>query len=110
MPAGQGQQGATQRLGHHQLLACSQPDGGDPAQQVVVLTGAITRAVAGTEVAGQDPGVGAELPLWVGAMVGVQFDRGADPVGDEGVVAPVGEQLGLGALEAGAAHDQPVTR
>jgi hypothetical protein len=26
----------------------------------------------------------------------------------KGVVAPVGEQLGLGADQAGAAHDQPV--
>ena len=42
-------------------------------------------------------------------MILVQLDRRADPVGDEGVVAPVGEQLGLGADQAGAAHDQPVT-
>jgi hypothetical protein len=33
---------------------------------------------------------------------------GADPVGDKGVVAPVGEQLGLFTHQAGAAHDQPV--
>jgi hypothetical protein len=45
----------------------------------------------------------------VAAVILVQLDRRADPIGDEGVVAPVGEQLGLGADQAGAAHDQPVT-
>jgi hypothetical protein len=34
-----------------------------------------------------------------------QLDRRAYPIGDEGVVAPAGEQLGLGADQAGAAHD-----
>jgi hypothetical protein len=43
-------------------------------------------------------------------MILVQPDRGADPVGDEAVVAPVGEQLGLFTHQAGAAHDQPVAR
>jgi hypothetical protein len=60
------------------------------------------QADAGFEVAD------AQLDDGVAAMVGVQPDRGADPVGDEGVVAPGGEQLGLGADQAGAAHDQPV--
>jgi hypothetical protein len=41
-------------------------------------------------------------------MILVQPDRRADSVGDKGVVAPAGEQLGLGADQAGAAHDQPV--
>ena len=50
-----------------------------------------------------------ELDHRVAAMILVQPDGGADPVGDKGVVAPVGEQLGLGAGQAGAAHDQPVT-
>jgi hypothetical protein len=45
----------------------------------------------------------------VAAVIGVQPHGGADPVGDKRVVAPVGEQLGLGADQAGAAHDQPVT-
>ncbi len=34
-PTGQGQQGPGQRLGRHQFPAGAQPDGGDPAQQVV---------------------------------------------------------------------------
>jgi hypothetical protein len=46
---------------------------------------------AGFEVADR------ELDRGVAAVVLVQFDGRADPVGDEGVVAPVGEQLGLGA-------------
>ena len=43
----------------------------------------------------------------VAAVVGVGF-FGVEvvSVGDERVVAPVGPQLGLGADEAGAAHDQ----
>jgi len=62
----------------------------------------VAQADAGFEVADT------QLDDGVAAMVGVQLDRGADPVGDEGVVAPVGEQLGLFADQAGAAHDQPV--
>jgi hypothetical protein len=49
------------------------------------------------------------LDRGVAAVVLVQFDGGADPVGDNGVVAPVGEQLGLFTHQAGAAHDQPIT-
>ena len=51
----------------------------------------------------------AQLDGGVAAMILVQPGRRADSVGDEGVVAPVGEQLGLGADQAGAAHDQPLT-
>jgi hypothetical protein len=50
----------------------------------------------------------AQLDDCVAAVILVQLHGGADPVGDQGVVAPVGEQLGLGADQAGAAHDQPV--
>jgi hypothetical protein len=50
----------------------------------------------------------AQLDDWVAAVILVQPHRGADRVGDKGVVAPVGEQLGLGADQAGAAHDEPV--
>jgi hypothetical protein len=57
---------------------------------------------AGLEVAD------AQLDRGVAAMILVQPDRRADSVGDKGVVAPAGEQLGLGADQAGAAHDQPV--
>lgn len=39
-------------------------------------------------------------------MVGVEMDGAADPVGEEGVMAPVGPQLGLGAEEPGAANDE----
>ena len=49
---------------------------------------------AGFEVADR------ELDRGVAAVVLVQFDGRADPVGDEGVGAPVGEQLGLGADQA----------
>jgi hypothetical protein len=48
-----------------------------------------------------------QLDGGVAAVVGVQFDGGAGPVGDERVVAPVGPQGRLGADQAGAAHDQP---
>ena len=50
----------------------------------------------------------AQLHRGVAAVILVQPHRGARPVGDNGVVAPVGEQLGLGADQAGTAHDQPV--
>jgi hypothetical protein len=64
-PAGYGEQGAAQGLGHHQLTADAQPDGGDPAQQVVgqggdqqpggvgaeLARGAVAQADAGFEVA-----------------------------------------------------------
>jgi hypothetical protein len=49
-----------------------------------------------------------ELDRGVAAVVGVQPDRGADSVGHKCVVAPGGEELGLGADQVGAAHDQPV--
>jgi len=52
------------------------------------------QAHAGFEVADR------EFHHGVAAMIGVQPDRGADPVGDERVVAPVGKQLGLGADQA----------
>jgi hypothetical protein len=61
----------------------------------------VPQADAGLEVAD------AQLDDGVAAVILVEFDGGADPVGDQGVVAPVGEQLGLGADQAGA-HDQPV--
>ena len=51
----------------------------------------------------------AQLDHGVAAMILVQPHDGADPVGHKRVGAPVGEQLGLGADQAGAAHDQPVT-
>ena len=63
--AGQGQQGAADGLGRHQLVAGAQRDGGDPAQQVVrqggrqqpggvggeLARGAVPQAHAGVEVA-----------------------------------------------------------
>jgi hypothetical protein len=44
----------------------------------------------------------------VAAVVGIQPGGGAGPVGDEGVVAPGGKELGLVALVADATDDQPV--
>jgi hypothetical protein len=116
-PAEQGEQGATQGLGHHQLLTGAQPDCGDPAQQVVGQGGHHQPGGVGAEPARRavpqaHPGfeiTDAQLDDCVAAVVGVQPDRGADPVGHKRVVAPVGEQLGLGADQAGATHDQPVT-
>jgi hypothetical protein len=49
-----------------------------------------------------------ELADGVAAVVGVQPDGGAGTVGDEGVVAPRGEQLLLVAEVADATHDEPV--
>jgi hypothetical protein len=43
-------------------------------------------------------------------MVGVQLDHRLDAVGDEGVIAPGGKQLGLVALVADPTDDQPVAR
>ena len=48
-----------------------------------------------------------ELDLGVAAMVGLDERERLCAVGDEGVVAPVGEELGLGADQAGAADDEP---
>jgi hypothetical protein len=65
--------------------------------------GRVPQPDAGLEVAD------AQLDRGMAAVILVQPDRGADPVGHKRVVAPVREQLGLGADQAGAAHDQPVT-
>jgi len=46
--------------------------------------------------------------LGVAAVVGLQPDRGADTVGDEGVVVPGGKQLALVAEVAHPTHDEPV--
>jgi hypothetical protein len=62
----------------------------------------VAQADAGLEVAD------AQLHCGVAAVILVQPCRGADSVGDEGVVAPIGEPLGLFTNQAGAAHDQPV--
>ena len=48
-----------------------------------------------------------QLDHGVAAVVGVQLHGGAGPVGDEGVVAPVGPQGCLGADQPDAARDQP---
>src|SRR5512133_3225451 len=116
-PAGQVEQGPAQRLGYDQFLAGAQSDGGDPAQQVVgqggdqepggvggeLARGAVPQAHAALEVAD------AQLDRGVAAVILVQPHGGADSVGDEGVVAPVREQLRLFTHQTGAAHDQPVT-
>jgi hypothetical protein len=48
-----------------------------------------------------------EFDHGVAAVVGVQRHRGADPVGDEGVMAPVRPQRRLRADQAGAPDNQP---
>ena len=48
-----------------------------------------------------------QLDRGVVAVIGVGDERRDGAVGREAVVAPVGEQLGLGADQAGAADDQP---
>ena len=48
-----------------------------------------------------------QLDRRVVAMIDVGDERRDGAVGREAVVAPVGAQLGLGADQAGAAHDQP---
>lgn len=84
--------------GFRVVLGPTQPDGGDPAQQVVgqggdqqpggvggeLARGVMAQADAGLEVAD------AQLDDGVAAVILVEFDGGADPVGDQGVVAPVG--------------------
>lgn len=77
----------------------------DPAQQVVrdggkhspgaVGVGASRRAVSSPAPALKSRM--ASLTTAVGAVVGFGTGGAARAVGDEGVVAPVGEQLGLGA-------------
>jgi hypothetical protein len=49
-----------------------------------------------------------QLANGVAAVVGVQLNSRADAVGDKGVIAPGGKQLGLVALVTDATHDQPV--
>jgi hypothetical protein len=44
----------------------------------------------------------------IAAVIGIQLDGGSFSVGDQGVVAPVWPQGGLGADQAGASHHQPV--
>ena len=48
-----------------------------------------------------------KLDLGVAAMIGLDKRERLGAVGDEGVVTPVGKQLGLGANEACAANDEP---
>ena len=48
-----------------------------------------------------------QLDAGVVAVIGVGDERRDRAVGREAVVAPVGEQLGLRADQAGAADDQP---
>ena len=51
-----------------------------------------------------------ELDLGVAAVIPLDLRQRLCAVGDEGVVAPVGEQLGLGADKSRAADDQPAPR
>jgi hypothetical protein len=79
-------------------LARAQPDLGDPAQRVVRQGGDLRPGGVGGELPQgmmpqADPGlevVDAQLDHRVAAVILVQPDRGVWPVGDEGVVAPVG--------------------
>ena len=47
-----------------------------------------------------------ELDLGVSTMIGLNLRERLGLVGDEGVVAPVGKELGLGADQPCAADDQ----
>ena len=102
-PSGQGEEAPPEGLGGRHRLA--QADARCPAGQIV-----------GHDLDGQPGGVGGEaargeiveshavlevadgvLDLGVAAMAGLQFQGVARAVGDEGVIAVVGEQRQLGA-------------
>ena len=102
-PSGYGEEASSEGLGGHQLLA--QTEARRPASQVV-----------GHHLHRQPGSVGGEAPrremvqsdavlevsdgvldLGVAAMVGLQIQGVAVPVGDEGVVAAGGKQRQLGA-------------
>jgi hypothetical protein len=110
------QQGPPQRLGDDLLVLGAEAEGGGPAQQVVGQVGRQQPGGVGVEAPGGQVGqAGAglevadgQLAYSVAAVVGVQPSGGAGPVGDEGVVAPGGEQLLLVVQVADPADDQPV--
>ena len=87
------EQAAAQGLGDHQVGA-GEPDGGDPAQQVVGEGGDDQPGRVGQEAARgavAQPGAVLEvadgqLADGVAAVVGVQLDRAGLAVGDEGVL------------------------
>ncbi len=93
---------------------CGQADQGCPAGEVVRQGGHHGPCAVGVKAAG-----GEVTECLVFEVADHQLDRGVvavidignecrdGAVGRERVVAPVGEQLGLRADEAGAAHDQP---
>ena len=85
-----------------------------PAQQVVGQAGEHRPGAVGVELPGGE--VGERLVLEVGdhlldhgvpAVLGLDQGDLLGAVGDEGEVAPVGPELGLGAEQAGAPDDQP---
>jgi hypothetical protein len=79
-------------------VTSSQPGGvgEEPARGVVTQPAAVLGVADG------------ELDDGVAAVVGVQLDRGADPVGHQRVVAPGREQLLLVIGVRDAAHDEAV--
>ena len=116
-PSGQGEEASPKGLGGYQLL--TQTDARGPAGQVV-----------GDDLDGQPGAVGGEaargemvephavlevsdgiLDLGVAAMVGLQFQGLSIPIGDESVIAVVGEegQLGTG-RGLHPAYDEPHRR
>ena len=112
--SGDGEEASSQGLGGHQLLA--QTDARRPARQVVrhhldgqpgtvggkASRGEMVEPHAVLQVA---DGV---LDLGVAAMVGLQIQRVALAVGDEGVIAVVGKQSKLGAGRGlDPAYDEP---
>jgi len=92
----------------------SESEGGDPPDHVVGEACQHCPCGVGVEVAGRavdEPGTFFEVPDGqfddgMATMVFVQGDRGSFEVADERVVAPRGEQLGLLADQARAAHDE----
>ena len=108
-PSDQGEDPSSERLGGHDLL--TQADAGCPAGQVVRhhlyrQPGAVGGEAARGEMVQPDAVLEVAyriLDLSVASMVGLQFQGIPLPVGDEGVIAVVGEggQLRARASPAG---------
>ena len=115
-PAGNAQQSATEGPGGRDDCV-GQPDQGRPAQQVVRERrdhgpGGVCDEVAGREMRQCLVFEVTDREFHNGVLAVLCFhllDR-VGAVGQERVMAPVGPQLGLGADQAGAAYDQPVSR
>ena len=116
-PAGEGEEPGADGAGDGELVVgVDAAEAGGPAGEVVGEHGAGEPGGVGEEPARGavlEPGAffevaDGELDGGVVAVELVDGDGGRVEVGDEGVVSPVGPQLGLGGVgEPGAAHDEP---